>query len=203
MQQVMVVDMLEGFTRVGPLASPRVDALIPSQESFLRSLPPNSLVVFLADEHQPDDPEFKRFPPHCLEGSQEARIREELLSAAKTSGAVVEIVRKQTFSGFINTNLDEIIREAPGRSWIVIGCVTDCCIEANVAELVYRDCCVTVVRDLIDTWDLSPEGVRQAGLGSAHIHEAERINEEWFTRRLPAIWGVKVVDHWQELFQAE
>ena len=71
--------MLEGFTRVGPLASPRVDALVPQQAAFLRALSPGSLVVFVADEHDGDDFELKRFPPHCLRGTKESEIRDELL----------------------------------------------------------------------------------------------------------------------------
>lgn len=197
--QVMVVDMLEGFTREGPLASPRVDALVPKQAEFLRHLPAGSLVVFLADEHDPDDFELRRFPPHCLRGTREAQIRQELVDAARDAQAVIEIVRKHNFTGFLGTRLDEVVAGAPSRSWVVIGCVTDCCIEANVAELVYRGCDVTVVRELVDTWDLSAEEARRHGLGPAYVHDAERINEEWFDRRLPAIWGVRVVAVWREL----
>ena len=59
MFQVMVIDMLEGFTRMGPLASDRVGALLPQQAAFLQALPPQSLVVFVADEHDKDDFELK------------------------------------------------------------------------------------------------------------------------------------------------
>ena len=196
----MVVDMLEGFTRNGALASPRVDALIPRQAECLRSLPADSLVVFLADEHGPDDFELKRLPPHCMRGTPEAQIREELLAAVRTAKAKVEIIRKTNFSGFFGTRLDEIVSDAPSRSWVVFGCVTDCCVEANVAELVYRGCDVTVVRDLVETWDLPAEGACEAGLSPAYTHDADRINEEWFARRLPAIWGVRVVRNWREAF---
>ncbi len=201
MAQVMVVDMLEGFTRVGPLASPRVDALVPRQAECLRSLPAASLVVFLADAHEPDDFELKRFPPHCLRGTKEAEIRPELLDAARTAKARIEVVPKRTFSGFFGTDLDAVVRHAPSRQWVVFGCVTDCCIEANVAELVYRGCEVTVVRSLIDTWDTSAEAARSAGLGVAFVHGADAINHEWFNRRLPAIWGVRVVENWGELWK--
>lgn len=196
--QVMVVDMLEGFTRVGPLASPRVDRLVPKQAAFLRSLGGGSLAVFLADEHHPDDPELKRMPPHCMVGTREAQLREELFIAAREAGARIEVVRKRNFSGFFQTGLDEIVAAAPSASWIVIGCVTDCCIEANVAELVYRGRDVTVIRELVDTWDLSAEQARQAGLSDAYVHDAEQLNEEWFARRLPAIWGARVVQTWRE-----
>ena len=202
MAQVMVIDMLEGFTRIGPLASPRMDALVPRQAECLRALPADSLVVFLADEHDPDDFELKRFPPHCLRGTPEAELRAELLDAARQAGAQIEIVRKNNFSGFFGTNLDEIVAAALSRAWIVFGCVTDCCIEANVAELVYRGCEVTVIRELVETWEASSNAVKAAGLSEAYVHDAERINEEWFTRRLPAIWGVQVAEHWQDAVES-
>lgn len=198
MVQVMVVDMLEGFTRIGPLASPRVDALIPSQTECLQSLPAGSTVVFLADAHQPDDFEFKRFPPHCIRGTQEAVIRAELLDAAAAADATIHIVEKTTFSGFYNTGLNVIVNKAPSRSWIMFGCVTDCCIEANVAELVYRGCDVTVIKSLTDTWEMNEQTAGAAGLGPEYLHDALRINEEWFTRRLPAIWGAQVCARWQD-----
>ena len=157
--------------------------------------------MFLADEHSPTDHELKRFPPHCLKGTKEAEIRAELLEAAKASGARIEIVRKSNFSGFLGTNLESIVESAPSRAWIVIGCVTDCCVEANVAELVYRGRDVTIVRELVDTWDLSPKAARSAGLSESSVHFADRINEEWFARRLPAIWGARVVEKWPEVLE--
>ncbi|MCA9243254.1 MAG: cysteine hydrolase [Phycisphaerales bacterium] len=198
MRQVMVVDMLEGFTREGPLASPRVDALVAKQAAFLRALPPESLVVFLSDAHSPDDFEFRRFPPHCLRGDRQARIRPELLEATKEAHARVEIVEKTTFSGFFRTRLDEVVSAAPSDEWIVIGCVTDCCVEANVAELTYRGKSVVVIRELVDTWHTSAIDAETHRLPAAFLHDATAINEEWFTRRLPAIWGARVVNGWAE-----
>lgn len=197
--QVMVIDMVEGFTREGPMASARVDALVPRQAAFLAALPPSSFVVFVADEHDPHDFELKRFPPHCLRGTRGAELRSELIEAAQKAEARIEIVRKNNFSGFFGTHLGDIVENAPTKSWVLIGCVTDCCIEANVAELVYRGRDVTVVRELIDTWDLSPAAVDDAGLSAAQIHQADTINDEWFSRRFPGIWGIRVADRWREL----
>lgn len=202
MVQVMIVDMLEGFTRCGPLASPRVDALVPRQAEFLAALPSGSLVVFVADAHHPDDVEFERFPPHCIAGTDEARIRKELLDAATRSGARIEIVRKTTFSGFHETRLGELVASSSDREWIVIGCVTDCCIEANVAELAYRGRKATVIRELVDTWDLSIDDAEAAGLTLAHEHDANSINDYWFKHRLPTIWGARVVNRWRDASRA-
>lgn len=194
MAQVMVIDMSEGFTRVGPLCSPRVDRLVPRQAAFLRGLSEGSLVVFANDEHDPDDFELRRFPPHCMRGTKEAEIRTELLEAARQAGAQVEIVRKHTFSAFHDTRFEKLFQTLSDRRWIVFGCVTDCCVEANIAELVYRGCDVTVLRDLIDTWNLTAEDARALGFTPAHVHDAEAINKHWFEHRFPAIWGVHVLD---------
>ncbi|MCH7720442.1 MAG: cysteine hydrolase [Planctomycetes bacterium] len=185
-RQIMVIDMLEGFTRRGPLASPRVAALLPLQAAFLSRLTGGDRVVFVSDAHGPNDPEFRRFPPHCLGGSDEALVCRELIRAVPPA-VRVEHVTKTTFSGFHETDLGELVQAADSNEWIVIGCVTDCCLEANVADLVYRGCEVTVIRDLIDTWHDPPD------------HDADAINAEWFDRRFPTIWGARVLTGWKEL----
>jgi hypothetical protein len=38
-------------------------------------------------------------------------------------------------------------------------------------------------------------------LDEAYVHDADAINNEWFTRRLPAIWGVRVVERGEELLR--
>lgn len=201
-KNVMVIDMLEGFTRIGPLASPNVEKLIPAQAKFLQRLPKNSNVVFLQDCHSPDDFELRRFPPHCLEGTPESCICKELVE--NLTHVKKTFVKKKTFSGFYKTRIEELVPTEPyycsncapsplfNNEWIVFGCVTDCCIEANVAELVYRGNKVTVLRDLIDTWDMDAETSKQFGLTPAHVHDSKAINQLWFEHRLPAIWGVTV-----------
>lgn len=195
----MVVDMLEGFTRLGRLASPRCDALVAGQAEFLRRLPAGTLTVFLGDEHEPDDAELERFGPHCLRGTREAEIRSELLEAARAARCHVRIFRKRTFSGFLNSDLDRLVAASGDDEWWVFGCVTDCCVETNVAELALRGQRVAVIRDLIDTWELSPEQVRAKGLGPAHVHSAEEVNRLWFEHRFPAVWGARVVETWRDL----
>ena len=35
-------------------------------------------IIFLTDSHDPDDKEFKAFPPHCVEGTEESEVIDEL-----------------------------------------------------------------------------------------------------------------------------
>lgn len=218
--QVLVVDMIEGFTRSGPLASPRVEALLPTMAEFLASLGSDDSVIFTSDAHTSGCDEFKRFPPHCLKGSAEATLCVELFKAVSSEDVTasdipkVRIIEKDSNCPFYEyepvrdmikkSNLSTLISGGPGmlfggNHWIVIGCVTDMCIEAAVAGLVFRGKEVTVVRSLIDTWDMTAAEAAKQGLSPAYAHCAEEINEFWFTKRFPARWGANVVERYQDI----
>jgi len=178
---VMVIDMIEGFTRIGAMANPRVNALLPRMTEFLKSLPEcewHSHVMFAHDAHGPNDAEFKRFPVHALAGTEESKVCQELVEAC--NHVAHSFVPKTTHSAFYETNAADIIAdETKGDDWILVGCLTDMCIPACIFPLVYMGKNVTVVRDLIDTYD-------------APGHDAEAINAMYFDSLFPHL-GCKVV----------
>ncbi len=183
--QVMVVDMNVGFTQRGNLYSPRVGALVEPMVEFLSKLTENDRVVFVTDRHNSHDSELLRFPDHCMRGSGEELVRGELLFTCLNIG--YEVFYKSEYDIFIYTNEDDIIHpDNDDNDWIVIGCVTDIYVEATVAGLVMRGQNVTVVRNLIDTFDIPG-------------HNADEINKFWFEQRFPNVWGAKVVEDWKEL----
>ncbi len=181
--QVMVVDMNVGFTQRGNLCSPRVGALVEPMAEFLSKLYEEDRVVFVTDRHNSHDSELLRFPDHCMRGSGEELVRGELLSRCLNIG--YQVLYKSEHDIFIYTNEDDIIYP-DSDDWVVIGCATDICVEATVAGLVMRGQNVTVVRNLIDTFDIPG-------------HNADEINKFWFEQRFPNIWGAKVVEDWKEL----
>lgn len=72
---LFVVDMVEGFARQGAMASPRVEALIaPIAALAGRCEAAGIPVVAFADTHAPDSLELQAYPPHCLRGTEEARL---------------------------------------------------------------------------------------------------------------------------------
>lgn len=187
---VLVVDMIEGFTRLGALASPRVEALIAKQVEFLKQIPDDSFVVFACDSHGPDDSEFKRMPKHCEAGTPEAEICPELLAVVKDRNIQYVIVPKTTHSAFFQTNMDDLI-EGEGDEWVLIGCVTDICITANVMEMDYRGKSVTVVRDLVDTYEITPEDA-EIMRNPAATHDPEIYNSLFLNYYLPGVWGATI-----------
>jgi len=156
---VIVVDMLVGFAREGPLASPRVDALAAPIAAFLRALAAAGVTACwrLEDAHTPDAGEFAVYPPHCLAGTSEAQALPELLEVDLFRTATV--VKKNALSAFDRVDLEAALWSAGIRRAIVVGDCTDLCVEACALPLrLYanaraHDLEVVVVADLVDTFD--------------------------------------------------
>jgi len=173
---ILVVDMLNGFCREGSLASARLDSLTGRlREHLEREVAAGARLVFLADVHAPEDPEFAMFPAHCVEGSGEDEIVPELarLAAAGT------IVRKHTFSGFYRTGLDAVLEGLAPGVVEVTGVCTDICVLHTVYDLRIRGYEVVVRSDLVETYD-------------APGHDADEMNR-FALAHIRDILGAKVV----------
>ncbi|MDO4264010.1 MAG: isochorismatase family protein, partial [Deinococcus sp.] len=80
---VVAVDIINGFTREGALASPRVEGIIaPSARLIAQGLEaglPAAHVGLMADAHPQDAEEFRAYPSHCVQGTHEAEWAAELM----------------------------------------------------------------------------------------------------------------------------
>jgi nicotinamidase/pyrazinamidase len=144
--------------------------------------------------HEPGDPEFTQFPPHCLEGTRGAqRIFEELPGLprheipvdATLAGEPVErshlepghhyVVRKKAFDLFSNRWLDGIRQQGAfrGETCVVFGVATDYCVRACVLGLVSAGAKVRVVQDAIG-------GVAEESTAQT-LAEWERAGVSWTT----------------------
>jgi len=85
-------------------------------------------ILFLCDHHDPDDAEFKMFPPHCVAGTVETEIIPEL---ARFKG---EIIPKKRFSAFYSTTLGERLSQLKPEKVIVCGVCTDICVCHTVCD---------------------------------------------------------------------
>lgn len=150
---LVVIDMQEGFCTAGyPLyigpAAQKVIAFIKGKIDEYNGR--GDWVFFTRDEHLPDDPEFKMFPPHCIKGTIEAEIVDSLRTAAKRS----EFFPKRRFSGFYGTNLDEEISKLRPDQVEVVGVCTNICVMYTVEELRNRDYEVVVCEEGVASFDL-------------------------------------------------
>ncbi len=154
---VLVVDMVRGFCEEGhPLfVGPTIREVIPRIRQLLQAQQgKGSHIIFLCDNHAPDDAEFQMFPPHCIRGTEEAEVIPELREFA------TEVIPKTRYSGFYGTNLEQRLKDLSPEKIIVVGDCTNICVLYTVADARNRDYTVEVPADCVATFD--PEAHRFA-----------------------------------------
>jgi nicotinamidase/pyrazinamidase len=143
---LLIIDMLNDFVLdEAPLKVPKIKRIIePIKREIEKARSESYPVIYLCDCHDKNDREFKMFPPHALRNTEGSKIIKEL----KPQGNDI-IVRKSTFSGFFNTDLDEILKKLSVRKLIITGDVTNICVLYTVADAVARGYDVDVVKDAV------------------------------------------------------
>ncbi len=145
-EALLVIDMLNDFVLPGaPLEVPETRNVIKNiRREIDAARAAGRPVIYVCDTHAPDDKEFRMFgwPPHGVRGTKGAEVVEEL---KPRPGDVV--VHKTTYSSFLGTDLESILRARGIDSVRLTGCVTHICILFTAYESVLRDYAVTVVRN--------------------------------------------------------
>ena len=106
-------------------------------------------VFFTQDTHVPDDREFDMFPPHCIEGSGEELVIDELADLAAEAVAV----KKRRYSAFFETDLAHRLAVLAPEEVIVMGDCTDICVLHTTADARNRDYGVEVPGDCVASFD--------------------------------------------------
>jgi len=147
---IIVSDMLRGFLEEGYPLFCGIEArnIISNIQKLLeRELEQGSKIFYLCDHHKRNDPEFKMFPPHCIEGTEEAELIPELLQYHG------EIIPKRTFSSFYNTSLDKRLKAIRPKTIVVCGVTTHICVLSAVIDARNRDYEVEVPIDCVASFD--------------------------------------------------
>lgn len=167
---VVSVDLVNGFCYEGPLASPRVRALIPPIVRLLERVWAAGVrhILLTQDTHEPDAVEFGSFPPHCVRGTRESETVPEL--TALPFFKHMHLFNKNSIDSSQNTGLDAWLREHPDVDrYVVAGDCTDLCVyqlamhlrlEANARQLPRR---VMIPADCVDTYDLPVNAAERIG----------------------------------------
>jgi ureidoacrylate peracid hydrolase len=90
-------------------------------------------VIWVCDEHPPDDREFEKRAVHCLKGSWGAEVVAEL-------GPEEDEYRvpKRRYSGFYETDLDLRLRELGITDLVLTGVVTNICVRSTAHDAFFR-----------------------------------------------------------------
>lgn len=132
-------------------------------------------IVYLCDNHNPNDKEFEKFPPHAIENTWGAEIIPELdpSEISEFAGIKIYIIEKQRYSGFYNTDLDVILENISPTEVDVVGVCTSICVMDTVGGLANRDYNVNIHKDMVADFD--PE-----------MHE-------FSLKRMENIYGAKII----------
>lgn len=155
----------------GKLYVPGAEKLVPNLARLTEAGRQGSVfIIGDACVHSPNDPEFQRFPPHCVIGTPGAEIIPEtranrVLVVHNHAGASIPedlsacqqvILEKQTLDVFDNPNteivLDRVRQFTDADAEIfVYGVVTEYCVRLAAKGLLERGRRVALVSDAIET----------------------------------------------------
>ena len=192
---ILSVDIIQGFCTIGPLASPRVNAIVAPTARLFRAAWARGVrhIVLIQDTHEPDAVEFGAWPPHCVRGTPES----EPVAEFKALPFFDQLVQypKNSIDSSLDTGLMAWIEAHPAvDTFIVVGDCTDLCtyqlamhlrLDANARQLQRR---VIVPADCVDTYDMSVETAAQVG---GMPHGAELLHAVFLYHM--ALNGVEVV----------
>ena len=160
---VLSVDVIEGFCRVGVLASPRVEAIIPNVVSLIQNADARGIkdIAFIQDAHPEHAEEFGAYPPHCVKDTLEAQAASELESLPNWKNYAH--FEKNSISSLESTELVAWLEERPQlKNIICVGDVTDLCLYSLAIGVKLRSLAqglgqrVIVPENCVQTWD-SPD----------------------------------------------
>ena len=179
---LFIIDMNNGFINNGALADKYIANIIPNiiklSEIIFFDKTKNPIFMIL-DKHEPNSAEFNTFPKHCLAGSEECELVDEIKKIPYTN-----IFFKNSLSAIFNSQLKFILLNSPNLKEIVItGCCTDLCVlnfaipakclfdENNINNIK-----VTVPFDCVETYESPTHNRQKANYFAREIMSAAGVN---------------------------
>ena len=154
--KIVVVDMVNGFVKEGPLHDEKIMDIVPNINTLIENRKDADIIV-LEDCHEKGCAEFNTFPAHCIKGTAESKTIDELqyLFDKNMTPNLWAVVRKNSTNGFFEMHIHGLLRNT--KTYIITGCCTDICvlqlalnlkvhsneINSPVRVIVLRDCVST------------------------------------------------------------
>ena len=165
-EALVIVDFQNDFTPGGALAVPHGDE-IAGRTSELLDSGRFDLVVATRDWHPADHGSFKEqggpWPPHCVQGTPGAE-----LNAALDADRVDAIVNAgyrpdlEGYSGFEETDLDEVLRRHGVDQVTIVGLATDYCVKFTALDATAKGFKTHLIEDGSRGVNLKPDDVANA-----------------------------------------
>ena len=155
---LIVVDMVNGFVKEGAMADNYISHIIPNIEKMVKEFlnEEGKAVIFIKDNHEENASEFLRYPKHCVIGTNEANLVDELVPYEEYS----YVYSKNSTSAIYAPNfLDDISKMENLEKVYGTGCCTDICVTNLVIPLQNyfdqsdKNVEIIVPKDSVETYD--------------------------------------------------
>lgn len=122
---LIIIDMVNGFVREGAMKNELAEDIIEPITELMEFCKANDIpIVAFADCHDEDSPEFERYGRHCVKGSSEVEIVDEI----KAVGGY-KLINKNSTNGFLEEEFQQWLKENPQiTDFIITGVCTDICV---------------------------------------------------------------------------
>lgn len=129
---LVIVDMINGFAKGGNLMSPRINKIISNVVRTTNICYERGFsIISFNDEHSIDSIEFNEYKVHCLKGTWESQLIDELKVFKN-----IKIIGKNSTNGFIEEEFKTWINLNNNiNNFIVVGNCTDICVTQFVMTL--------------------------------------------------------------------
>lgn len=155
---VINIDMINGFVKEGTLAAPSIMRVVPRQQEILDEYMNDEEkgIIFIRDEHTKDAVEFNTFPEHCVKGTKESELIDELKKYYKDA---YDFPKNSTNFVFAPGFQEQINKFTNLETVTLMGCLSEVCVKnggitlRNYFDQNNRNVDIYVAEDAIDTYD--------------------------------------------------
>ncbi len=153
----IIVDMVNGFVKQGAMSSSEVLSINCAVADFTAECKTHAVPnLALCDMHTTDSVEFQTYPVHCLKGTAESKLTDEIQSADGN----ISVFGKNSTNGWLENDFRDAVSAADYHTFILSGDCTDICV-LNLALTMKADfdrrnvpCRIIVPYDLTATCTL-------------------------------------------------
>jgi len=155
---LVIIDMVNGFTKEGPMADRGINHINGKIIELINEFVQKDYdIISIQEGHTENSKEFENFPKHCILGTEETELIDELKPYEKN----MKLIRKNSTSGFVTEEFQKYLKDNQKslEEIVITGCCTDICVLDFVSPLkkyideYNLDITVTVPKDGVETYD--------------------------------------------------
>jgi len=124
---LLIIDMINGFVKEGALADKQINNITPNIIKLIKeNIKNDDEIITFQDGHSKNSKEFESFPVHCVLGTKEAELIDELMPYKDK----MKLIRKNSTSGLVTSELLKYMEEKGKQleEIVITGCCTDICV---------------------------------------------------------------------------